>query len=173
MITFILGGAKSGKSTYAEQQAIQSAKTVIYIATAESRDAEMALRIQRHQQSRPQHWQTVEEPIQLAKVIQQYSTNNTCLLIDCLTLWLSNSLFDYQGNTQLTQFEQQKQALLNALTQTKNDIILVSNEVGQGIVPMGEISRQFVDESGVLHQKIAQLSDKVLFITAGLAQVLK
>ncbi|NOR69211.1 MAG: bifunctional adenosylcobinamide kinase/adenosylcobinamide-phosphate guanylyltransferase, partial [Methylomarinum sp.] len=111
MIELVLGGARSGKSRYAEQQAIESAKQVIYIATAEARDTEMELRIKRHRDDRPQYWQTVEEPIKLAQVIQQYSDTNICLLVDCLTLWLTNILFSRQGELQQVVFEQETEAL--------------------------------------------------------------
>ena len=173
MIELVLGGARSGKSRYAEQQAIESAKQVIYIATAEARDTEMELRIKRHRDDRPQYWQTVEEPIKLAQVIQQYSDTNICLLVDCLTLWLTNILFSHQGEVQLVVFEQETEALFKALAGFSGRLILVSNEVGLGIVPMDKMTRRFVDEAGFLHQKIATLSDKVVMVTAGLPQVLK
>ena len=173
MIELVLGGARSGKSRYAEQQAIESAKQVIYIATAEAGDTEMAMRIKRHRDDRPQHWQTVEEPIKLAQVIQQYNDNNICLLVDCLTLWLTNILFSHQGEVQQVVFEQETEALFEALAGFSGQLILVSNEVGLGIVPMDKMTRRFVDEAGFLHQKIATLSDKVVMVTAGLPQVLK
>ena len=173
MIELVLGGARSGKSRYAEQQAIESAKQVIYIATAEAGDTEMAMRIKRHRDDRPQHWQTVEEPIKLAQVIQQYSDTNNCLLVDCLTLWLTNILFSRQGEVQQEVFEQETEALFEALAGFSGRLILVSNEVGLGIVPMDKMTRRFVDEAGFLHQKIATLSDKVVMVTAGLPQVLK
>lgn len=173
MIELVLGGARSGKSRYAEQQAIESAKQVIYIATAEAGDAEMTMRIKRHRDDRPQHWQTVEEPIKLAQVIQQYSDTNVCLLVDCLTLWLTNILFNRQGEVQQAVFEQETVALFEVLADFSGRLILVSNEVGLGIVPMDKMSRRFVDETGFLHQKIAVLSDKVVMLTAGLPQVLK
>ena len=173
MIELVLGGARSGKSRYAEQQAVQSGKEVLYIATAEAGDAEMALRIKHHRGSRPQHWQTIEEPIKLAEVIQKYSQKNNCLLVDCLTLWLSNILFDKQGELQLQRFEKEIKALLDVLEQVSGQVILVSNEVGQGVVAIDEMTRRFVDEAGFLHQKIAQISQRVVLVTAGLPQVLK
>lgn len=173
MIEFVLGGARSGKSTYAEQQAKQSAKQVLYIATAEAGDNEMQWRISRHRKNRPENWQTIEEPIKLAEVIKQNGQENNCLLIDCLTLWLSNILFSKQGELQLAVFEQEKQALLDVLSTATGQIILVSNEVGLGVVAIDKMTRRFVDESGFLHQRIAALSDRVVFVTAGLPQVLK
>lgn len=173
MIEFVLGGARSGKSHYAEQQAIASNKAVIYIATAEAGDSEMTVRINKHRKSRPQHWQTIEEPIKLAEVIENNSQENNTLLVDCLTLWLSNILFSKQGELQLELFKQQSEALLNVLRSAPGQVILVSNEVGLGIVAIDKLTRRFVDEAGFLHQKIAQVSDKVVLITAGLPQILK
>ncbi|PSW20137.1 bifunctional adenosylcobinamide kinase/adenosylcobinamide-phosphate guanylyltransferase [Photobacterium sanctipauli] len=170
MTELILGGARSGKSRLAELTASESGKQVIYIATATAGDDEMAERIARHRQDRPSEWLVVEEPIALATVISRYNQPNHCLLIDCLTLWLTNCLFDRDADID---WSNQKQALLNSLDDFVGHIILVSNEVGQGIVPMGEMSRRFVDESGWLHQAIAQQVDKVTFVTAGLPQVLK
>ncbi|MEE9339001.1 MAG: bifunctional adenosylcobinamide kinase/adenosylcobinamide-phosphate guanylyltransferase [Methylococcaceae bacterium] len=173
MIELVLGGARSGKSHYAEQVANESGMSVIYIATAEAGDEEMQTRIEKHREDRPQHWQTVEEPIKLADVIQQYSSSNSCLLVDCLTLWLTNILFDKQGNEQQSLFEQESQALFKALGVFSGQLVMVSNEVGLGIVPIDKITRRFVDEVGLLHQKIVSYSDKVVLVTAGLPQILK
>ncbi|MDQ7089481.1 MAG: bifunctional adenosylcobinamide kinase/adenosylcobinamide-phosphate guanylyltransferase [Methylococcales bacterium] len=173
MIRLILGGARSGKSHYAEQLAMKSTKNVIYIATGEARDSEMQQRIQQHQHRRPSHWQTLEEPIELASVLTAHGKNTNCLLVDCLTLWLSNSLFNHVGELQEIIFKQQKDALLNCLADLNADVILVSNEVGNGIVPIDKMSRRFVDEAGCLHQQLARCCDEVILVTAGLAQVLK
>lgn len=173
MIELVLGGARSGKSSYAEQQAIKSAKKVIYIATAQAGDAEMKERIMRHQQQRPQNWQTIEESINLAAVIQQYNAEDCCLLVDCLTLWLTNILFDQHGELQQAVFEKQTNALFDVLSTCSGQVLLVTNEVGLGIVAIDKMTRRFVDEAGFLHQKLAVLSDKVVMLTAGLPQVLK
>lgn len=173
MIELVLGGARSGKSIYAEQQAIKSEKQVIYIATAEAGDAEMKTRIDLHRERRPQHWQTVEEPIKLAEVIQQYSNKKSCVLVDCLTLWLTNILFNKEGELQVAVFEKETEALYDVLSTCEGGIIFVSNEIGQGIVAMDKMTRRFVDETGILHQKIATVSDKVVLLIAGLPQVLK
>lgn len=173
MIELVLGGARSGKSRYAEQQAIKSNKQVIYIATAEAGDDEMQARVNSHRQGRPQNWLTVEEPIQLAGIIKKYNNQKNYLLIDCLTLWLSNILFDKQGELQQAVFEKQTGELFAVLNNFSGQVILVSNEVGLGIIAMDKITRRFVDEAGFLHQKIAALSNKVVFITAGLPQILK
>lgn len=169
----VLGGARSGKSLYAEQLAQASQKEVIYIATGSAGDAEMQARIEKHQADRPQYWQTIEEPILLADVIERYANTRHCLLVDCLTLWLSNILFNSQGDYQEDIFLQQKQALLNELPYIHSDIILVSNEVGSGVVPMDSMSRRFVDEAGRLHQQLAKICTHVTLVTAGLAQPLK
>ena len=169
----ILGGARSGKSKYAEQLALATQKEVIYIATGTADDKEMQQRIETHKADRPQHWETIEEPILLADTLERYANTRYCLLVDCLTLWLSNILFNSQGDFQEDVFLQQKQALLNELPYMHTDIILVSNEVGSGIVPMNSMSRRFVDEAGRLHQQLAQLCTHVTLVTAGIALPLK
>lgn len=169
MKQLILGGARSGKSTLAETLAIKSNKKVIYIATGQGLDEEMQARIKQHQAQRPINWQTIEEPMNLAKVLVQFNHTQYCVLVDCLTLWITNCLLSEDAHC----WPAQKNALLDELADFKGDLILVSNEVGQGIVPLGEINRQFVDETGWLHQRLAQECEKVIFVVAGLPQVLK
>lgn len=166
--TLILGGARSGKSRFAEQLASKTEKTVIYLATAQGRDDEMQARIHHHQQQRPQHWLVIEEPIELAKALLTHSKTGNCILVDCLTLWLTNCLC---GDNNC--WAQQKQALLDVLHVLPGQVIFVSNEVGHGIVPLGQLSRDFVDESGRLHQAIAAQVARVEFIMAGLPLTLK
>ncbi len=183
MKQLILGGARSGKSGLAEQQAKHSGKQVIYIATADRRynDAEMDARIAHHKQQRPSEWPTVEAPIELAAALQANDSPDHCILVDCLTLWLTNCLFsdapdtntDTDTDTSHNTWVAQRQALLDTLPTLSADIILVSNEVGWGIVPMGEVNRRFVDETGFLHQAIAPLADRVILTAAGLPMVLK
>lgn len=173
MLTLVLGGVCSGKSGYAEQCASESSKPVIYVATARADDSEMRERICRHQLDRPGNWQTVEEPIQLAKILDAESTKSNFLLVDCLTLWLSNIMFTQQGEIQQSVFEQQSSALVEVLPNLPGDILLVSNEIGQGVVAIAQTTRQFVDEAGRLHQNLARICDRVVLITAGLPQVLK
>lgn len=168
MRELILGGARSGKSALAEQRAAASGMEVVYIATAEIRDQEMAKRIRHHRERRPAHWRSVEQPLYLADMLQQQAAEGRCLLVDCLTLWLSNLLAADDGV-----FEQQRQLLLQRLPQLPGRIILVSNEVGLGIVPLGELTRRFCDESGRLHQAIAAQCERVTFVTAGLPMSLK
>ncbi len=138
------------------------------MATAGRFDDEMVMRIEHHQQSRPTHWQTIEEQYDLAKIFAQYDDEQTVILVDCLTLWLSNLLCQEDG-----QFQTYKNEFLNELQTSKATVILVSNETGLGVVPMGELTRRFVDESGFLHQTIAQMADKVVFCVAGLPMVIK
>lgn len=184
-VHLILGGARSGKSSLAEQCAKKSNLPVTYIATAQALDHEMKQRIAIHQQDRPQQWQTIESPLSLAATIDSIinkTLNNTshnvsnkghCILIDCLTLWLTNCLCQHD----LAYFEQEKQQFLATLINSQEHknlhIILVSNEVGHGIVPMGDLSREFVDQAGWLHQAIAEIADKVDFVMAGLPLALK
>jgi adenosylcobinamide kinase/adenosylcobinamide-phosphate guanylyltransferase len=168
MRELILGGARSGKSALAEQRARESGLGVIYIATAEARDAEMHQRISHHRARRPDHWHCIEEPLQLAATLQRHAAQNRCLLVDCLTLWLSNLL---AAGDEV--FEREHGALLTAIGQLPGRLIFVSNEVGLGIVPMGELTRRFCDESGRLHQAVAASCDRVTFVTAGLPMTLK
>ncbi len=170
MKQLIIGGARSGKSGLAQQLATTSGKHVVYIATANARlnDSEMSQRIIRHQQERPGHWQTIEEPTQLATVLQQYAAEDHCLMVDCLTLWLSNCLLI---NEEL--WQKQRQALFDIIGALPGDIILVGNEVGSGVIPLGEINRQFVDENGFLHQSLTSQCDRVIFMAAGLPLVMK
>ncbi len=168
MRQLILGGARSGKSALAERLAVESGHEVIYIATAEAGDGEMAARIARHRADRPEQWHTVEEPLALAAVLRAEAGPGRLLLVDCLTLWLSNLMAAGEEC-----WESERAALLELLPQLPGDIIMVSNEVGLGVVPMGELSRRFVDEAGRLHQALAPHCDEVTFVAAGLPLKLK
>jgi len=169
VIELVLGGARSGKSAYAESVAKSSGLKLYYIATATILDDEMHARVTHHQTQRSSHWETIEEPIKLAEVLQQYDDHKHCILVDCLTLWLTNNLLNDDKHC----WDREKHGLLDVLSNLKAKVILVSNEVGQGIVPLGEINRRFVDEAGWLHQSIASYADKVTFVTAGLPMTLK
>lgn len=178
--TLILGGARSGKSAHAEQLAAASGKEVVYIATAEAGDSEMQARIARHRAQRDSGWSTVEETLALGDVIARRSAPERVLLVDCLTLWLSNLLFSTQqafpdvGAVEPPAvFHEQRARLLDALERAAGDVILVSNEVGLGVVPHGAVSRWFVDEAGRLNQAVAARCDHVLLVAAGLPLVLK
>lgn len=168
MKTLILGGARSGKSRHAQQLAEQAGLPVIYVATATAGDEEMRRRIEQHQRERPEHWTLVEEPCELVAVLERYQHEPCCLLIDCLTLWLTNEL-----GRDAASVEQRVDELVASVASCNAELLLVSNETGLGVVPLGEISRQFVDESGRLHQKLAQVCERVVMTIAGLPQVLK
>ena len=165
-LELILGGARSGKSRLAETRALESGRELHYIATATAGDGEMAERIRHHQVRRGRQWHAVEEPLHLAATLERLARADRCLLVDCLTLWLSNCL--HHDCWQL-----EREALLKTVTGLPGRIILVSNEVGSGIVPLGELSRRFADESGWLHQQLAQVARRVTLVVAGLPLELK
>jgi adenosylcobinamide kinase/adenosylcobinamide-phosphate guanylyltransferase len=170
MIELILGGARSGKSALAEKRATESGLRVTYLATAEAHDTEMTQRIAHHRARRPTAWGLAEEPLQLAATLQATAASDCCLLVDCLTLWLSNLLFADDDGQLLAQ---ETAALLDALPMLPGRVILVSNEVGLGIIPLGEITRRFVDEAGRLNQCIAAVAQRVTFVAAGFPLELK
>lgn len=167
--TLILGGVRSGKSRLAERLALESQMPVTYIATATSEDDEMRARIAAHQARRPDHWQVIEESLHLASVLMQHANDNSCLLVDCLTLWLTNCLIHPEAE----RFDAERAAFLTVLPLVTSKLILVSNETNMGIIPMGELSRRYCDEAGKLHQEVAQHCDQVILTAAGLPLVLK
>ncbi|TAN83648.1 MAG: bifunctional adenosylcobinamide kinase/adenosylcobinamide-phosphate guanylyltransferase [Gallionella sp.] len=169
MRELILGGARSGKSRLAEQHAQESGLPVTYIATATVQDNEMRARIAHHRAQRPGHWLLVEEPLALAAVLQHRAAEHHCVLVDCLTLWLTN-LLCAQDEARL---RQEVSALLEVLPGLPGRIILVSNETGMGVVPLGELTRRYCDEAGRLHQAVAQCCEKVILTVAGLPLNLK
>ncbi|WP_394154303.1 bifunctional adenosylcobinamide kinase/adenosylcobinamide-phosphate guanylyltransferase [Vibrio maritimus] len=168
-VELIIGGARSGKSHYAESVAKSSNKPVIYIATSQVYDEEMAIRVEKHRKQRPAEWRVIEEPTQLSNALREYSQKGNCILVDCLTLWLSNCLFGQDSET----WNQTKSEFLDRISALPGQVLLVTNEVGCGVVPMGKETRQFVDEAGALHQAIAKRAAKVTLVTAGLPHVLK
>jgi adenosylcobinamide kinase/adenosylcobinamide-phosphate guanylyltransferase len=181
LIELILGGARSGKSKCAEakirvQEQVENTQ-VIYLATATIDDDEMAARVSLHQHNRPNHWQLIEEPIYIAKILAENNYKNKIILIECLTLWLSNllcldaGLAEHSKKTDV--FSCEKEKFLQQLMNTQANIIMVSNETGLGVVPMGALTRRFVDESGFLHQDVAKISNKVTLVVAGLEHSLK
>ncbi len=171
MKQLIIGGARSGKSRLAQEYAIGwQARTrgeVIVVATAEVTDGAMAKRIAHHQNHRPRDWKLAETCLDLAQTLIEESRSDNLILVDCLTLWLSNVQLSERS------WKQEKQALLEALTDLPGEVIFISNEVGQGVVPLGELSREFVDESGWLNQSLAKQVDKVTMAIAGLPLVIK
>lgn len=175
MKELILGGARSGKSRLAEDKALAAGLAVTCIVTAQPGDAEMAQRIRRHRERRPPHWAVVEAPVSLAAALKSLAAPDRCLLVDCLTIWLSNLLHlcpDTSGEPE-SAMARECRALLETLPALAGHIILVSNEVGMGIVPSGELSRRFRDEIGRLHQDLAARCDHVILVVAGLPLTLK
>lgn len=169
MRELILGGMRSGKSRLAELHAQESNLPVTYVATATAQDDEMRQRIEHHQSQRPGHWQLVEESIALAATLQRHAAAGHCVLVDCLTLWLTNLLcLDDEAR-----LRQEMDALLEVLPTLPGTIILVSNETGMGVVPLGELTRRYCDEAGRLHQAVAARCNKVVMTVAGLPLVLK
>ncbi|HEX5539006.1 MAG TPA: bifunctional adenosylcobinamide kinase/adenosylcobinamide-phosphate guanylyltransferase [Methylophilaceae bacterium] len=172
-LTLILGGARSGKSAHAEQRAQASGLAVTYIATAQVYDAEFGARVEHHKQRRPTAWKTVEVAHHLAATLRQEARPGLCLIIDCLTLWLAQCICPDCAPTEGVDWQHERSALLETLPGLPGNIILVSNEVGMGIVPLGEINRRFQDEQGRLNQALAAACDEVTFIAAGLPLKLK
>ena len=170
MKELVLGGVRSGKSRYAEQQAHASGLQVVYIATAiPSEDPELKERVRRHRAHRPADWLTVEEPAVLGAVLRAHAGAERCLLVECLTLWLAHLLTS--GSAE--RLDSERASLLRAVTEIPGHVILVSNETGLGIVPTGELSRRFLDVAGELHQSLAASCDRVTLVVAGLPQRLK
>ena len=165
--TLVLGGQRSGKSAYAETLVEAQPGGCVYLATAEAHDSEMARRIAEHQARRGSRWSTVEEPLDLPGALAEAAGPGRTVLVDCLTLWLSNLL----GSERDVAAERTR--LCDALAELRGPAVLVSNEVGQGVIPDNKLARQFVDESGRLHQAVAATAGRVVFVTAGLAQTLK
>lgn len=174
-LTFVLGGARSGKSVHAEQLANDSALPVTYIATARVvDDAEFSARIAHHRERRPAHWALHEAGVDLGGTVSQIDAHGHCILLDCLTLWLANLLCPPDGNgLPVDQYHAHLAALEAALIGAKGKIIVVSNEIGLGVVPLGAATRLYVDELGRLNQRIAALSTRVTMMVAGLPLALK
>ncbi len=166
-IVLLLGGARSGKSRIAQARAEGMAGDLLYIATGEALDAEMAERIARHRADRGARWRTVEVPLDLPEAIQHESARERVVLVDCLTLWLSNLMLGERDVPAATD------RLLAALTSAAGNVLLVSNEVGMGIVPESALARRFRDEAGRLNQRIASVAHEVVLVAAGLALRMK
>lgn len=163
----ILGGARSGKSRHAQSRIEALPGRLAYVATAQALDPEMEDRIARHQADRGERWHTIEAPVDLPAVIRQAKDTCDAMLVDCLTLWLSNLMLAGHDIAAASS------ALLDALAENSVPIALVANEVGLGIVPENALARRFRDEAGRLNQRLAVACDKVIFVAAGLPLVLK
>lgn len=166
-IILYLGGVRSGKSRSAQNRAESMANQLVYLATAQPGDAEMADRIRRHRAERGERWRTVEAPLDLPQALVQNDAAGRTLLVDCLTLWLSNLMFAAHD------VRNARRSLIDALANINATVLLVSNEVGMGIVPDNALARRFRDEAGWLHQEIAAIADEVWLVTAGLPLPLK
>ena len=175
----ILGGARSGKTNHAITLAARLAAArqlpVVYAATAEALDGEMRNRIARHRAERPQSWQTIEAPTDLAAALR--AQPSAILLVDCLTLWLSNALLpdfdEARPGAPLRRWDEERSALLSWLADYRGTALFVSNEVGSGIVPASALARRFQDEQGRLNQELAALCDSVTLVVAGIAVPIK
>lgn len=163
----VLGGARSGKSAYGERIVTESAARHVYLATAEAHDGEMVERIAHHKSRRGEGWHTIEEPLAIAEVLRSRVGEGDAVLVDCLTLWLSN-LMATERDVQAAVDD-----LLMAMSACAARVVFISNEVGWGIVPDNEMARRFRDEAGRMHQRIAERADGVVAVMAGLPLVLK
>jgi adenosylcobinamide kinase/adenosylcobinamide-phosphate guanylyltransferase len=181
MIEFIIGGARSGKSLLAEIRAREGGQPVTYIATARAEDEEMVRRVAHHRARRPTEWHCVEAPLELPAALREQAGQGRCLIVDCLTLWLSNLIFAGRAAAQAEAGQALDcpllvggvDELLRTLPMLPGRVILVSNEVGWGIVPMHPVSRLFADEQGRLNQRVAAASDRVSLVVAGLSVEMK
>jgi adenosylcobinamide kinase / adenosylcobinamide-phosphate guanylyltransferase len=164
-VTLVLGGVRSGKSHYA-QQAGERVERVVFVATAQPGDDEMQRKIERHRNSRPAHWTTIEEPLALAETLTQHGGHCDLMIIDCLTLFATNLLHAEAGDAPVDR-------LCTALAAPPCAVVLVSNEVGSGVVPPYPLGRQFRDLLGEMNQRVAAIASDVVLLIAGLPLVLK
>ena len=169
-VTLVLGGVRSGKSRWAQEFASRFER-VAYVATAQACDDEMRQKIRRHQDDRPKHWQTFEEPLELAQVIESHAAKFDILLVDCLTVFVANLLEADESDPK--SLETRVEGLIMTLGTTTVPIVLVSNEVGSGVVPPYPAGRKYRDALGELNQRIAAIADNVVLLVAGLPLALK
>jgi len=167
---FITGGCRSGKSRFALDYANQHFSKKLFLATCEVLDEEMAQRIENHKKVRGPEWQTIEEPIEIVNKIREYGGDGEVILIDCLTLWLYNLLMKWDNDLRIID---ETDKLINFIKQSKISFILVSNEVGMGIVPADPLSRRYRDLLGTINQRIAEALDTVIFMVSGIPIFLK
>jgi adenosylcobinamide kinase/adenosylcobinamide-phosphate guanylyltransferase len=169
-LLFITGGARSGKSSFAERLALDSAGKRAYIATAQALDAEMSARIDQHRKKRGNSWDTYEEPLAVAELLRKLANRYQVVLVDCLTLWLSNVMAHSKGDGDVAAHSDE---LVRAAKDFSGLCIVVSNEVGLGIVPDNPLARMFRDYAGLLNQKVAQAADEVYFTASGIPVKIK
>jgi adenosylcobinamide kinase / adenosylcobinamide-phosphate guanylyltransferase len=168
-VVLITGAARSGKSRHAEWRAKQIGGRLLYVATAEANDEEMAHRIKEHRRHRGKEWLTVEEPVQLTNALLNNRGRVDCAVVDCLTLWLSNLLIGHDEEYAAGKVED----LIEALPQLDFDVIFVTNEVGWGIVPDNPLARKFRDLSGTINQRVAHAADEVILMVTGIPMIVK
>jgi adenosylcobinamide kinase/adenosylcobinamide-phosphate guanylyltransferase len=167
---FIIGGARSGKSRFALDYANRHFFKKLYLATCEVVDEEMAARVENHKRLRGPGWLTVEEPVEIVEKIKQEGEGVEVILLDCITLWLSNLLIKWNDDSRIME---ESDRLINTIQQRKTSFILVSNEVGMGIVPPEPLGRRFRDLSGIVSQRIAEVAETVIFMVSGIPIFLK
>lgn len=184
MKQLVIGGVRSGKSLFAEKtaqalytkrkesQATSETAKLVYLATGAAFDTSMQERIKKHQDRRASHWQLIEEPLMIADIVSTEENQKATILIDCMTLWLTNLLMADEHTSEVLLQEKIEQ-FIHALNDSQADIIIVTSEVGQGVMPMNALARRYADELGELNQKLAECCDKVTLITAGLPLALK
>jgi adenosylcobinamide kinase/adenosylcobinamide-phosphate guanylyltransferase len=167
---FITGGCRSGKSRFALDYANQHFSKKLYLATCEALDEEMVQRIDHHKKMRGPEWQTIEEPVEIVNKIRQYGDEGDVILLDCMTLWLSNLLMRRKNDPEVMD---EVNRFIDTVKQIPASLIIVSNEVGMGIVPADPLSRRFRDLSGMANQKIVEVAETVVFMISGLPLFLK
>jgi len=168
---FVIGGCRSGKSGHALELASEmTEEKKIFVATCIPHDDEMKQRVDRHRAERSNSWQTLEVPVALPETIREKSTESDLILVDCLTLWVSNLLMETDD---MAQIEQHIQRLTLSLEAARCPVILVSNEVGTGIVPENQLARQFRDATGFVNQRVAACVDRVILLVAGIPMTIK
>jgi adenosylcobinamide kinase/adenosylcobinamide-phosphate guanylyltransferase len=176
-ITLILGGARSGKSSYALKLAEESRKSVTFIATAQACDDEMSARIEKHKAERPAHWQTLEIPLDIPAHVSQIQSK--VVILDCVTLWMTNLLMQHAQDERVDEAlfmqaaQRETEALLTAIRTTEQEWLIVSNEVGLGLVPPYPLGRVYRDGLGWVNQRLAKEADQVLFMVAGIPMLAK
>jgi len=168
-ITFIIGGARSGKSKLAIKLAREAKNRVCFIATCRPEDYEMRIRVRRHKSSRPNSWRTIEEPRNLTRAIRK-AANSKCVIIDCITLWISNLIISGMNKKEILKMTSE---VISAIKKFKLNALIVSNEVGLGIVPDNRVARDFRDIAGEVNQLFAQKADKVYFVVSGIPMTIK
>jgi len=169
-LIFITGGCRSGKSRFALNYANQHFSKKIYLATCEALDEEMARRVEDHKKIRGPEWQTIEESVAIVDKIRQYGDKVEVILLDCITLWLSNLLLKWENDLRVME---EVDRLIKIIKESQTSLIIISNEVGMGIVPAEPLGRRFRDLSGIINQKIAEVADTVICMVSGIPMFLK